>query len=42
MSKKHKGKFSGLNKNIQTKNRQELYDMDYIDKLTTEEKLLVI
>lgn len=40
MSKKHKSALSGLNKWAQTKNRHELYEADYINKLSKEEKLL--
>lgn len=42
MSKKHKDKFSGLNKSAQLKIRHELFECDYVDQLTDTEKLLAI
>jgi hypothetical protein len=41
-NKKHADKLSGLNKWVQLKNRHELFDADYIDKLNDTEKLMAI
>lgn len=39
---KHDHRLSGLNKWDQLKNRHELFDIDYVNKLTDTEKLMVI